>query len=293
LWADEPGALAVAAAWWMKRPAIVSVMGGELVRLAEFSYGSQRSLAGRTLVRFALRHATSVTAGSSTLARSIPRTSAWELKIVPLGVDAARFRPATASGLTLAGRFRILHVASLSPVKDQATLIAAMGQVTSAEDAHLHVVGDGPLRAQLAAQVAASGLERHVTFHGAISHDRLPAFYQAADVCVVSSRHESQSMAAIEACGCGRPVIGTAVGIIPDLEDAVRVVAPGDTTALARAILELARDHAMRLAMGRQARLVVERALTVDHTVEAWLGLYEEVVRARSQHDTRTALKNS
>lgn len=272
LWADEPGAVAVAAARWIGRPAVVSIMGGELVRRPELAYGTQIGVAGRLLVRFGLGGARFVTVGSRQLARATPPRIAGRLKVVPLGVDADRFRPGL-DDLALPGRFRILHVASLTPVKDQATLLAAMTEVArTTADAHLHIVGDGPLRSGL--EASAAGLGRHVTFHGAVSHERLPVFYGAADVCVVSSRHESQSMVALEACACGCPVVGTAVGILPELEGAARVVPPGDAAGLARALASLAQDASLRARMGRHARHLVERDLRVERTIDTWLALY-------------------
>lgn len=286
MWADEPGAVAVTAARLLGLRAVVSIMGGELADLAEIGYGVQGSLVGRAAVRHALRRGALITAGSSTLARAVPPEAASRLRIMPLGVDIERFQPG-GDVQPLAGGFKILHVASLTPVKDQATLLAAMRDMVSVVPAHLHIVGDGPLREHLEARVRQEGLGGSVTFHGAVPHDRLPAFYRGADISVVSSRHESQSMVALESCACGCPVVGTAVGLLPDLGTAARVVKSGDAAALAREVIGLAENGDMRSTMGREARALVERAFAVDQTVALLIKLYSEAAGQLSDRGGR------
>jgi glycosyltransferase involved in cell wall biosynthesis len=184
-----------------------------------------------------LRRANLVTVGSVALQQSAAaRVPAGRLRVWPLGVDLDRFTPERPPGepALLAGRPAILHVGSLSPVKDQATLVEAFARARgSLPDAHLHLVGDGDERRALGARVEALGLVSRVTFHGAIPHDRLPPYYRASDVCVLSSRFESQSMVVLEAAACGRRTIGTRVGVLPDVGGADAAVTPGDPQALA------------------------------------------------------------
>lgn len=286
MWADEPGAVAVTAARLLRLRAVVSIMGGELADLAEIGYGVQGSLVGRAAVRHALRRATLITAGSSTLARAVPPEAASRLRTMPLGVDIERFQPA-GDVQPLAGGFKILHVASLTPVKDQGTLLAAMRDIVSFLPAHLHIVGDGPLRERLEARVRQEGLGGSVTFYGAVAHDRLPGFYRGADISVVSSRHESQSMVALESCACGRPVVGTAVGLLPDLGTAARVVRSGDAAALAREVIGLARNGDVRSTIGREARALVERVFAVEQTVASLVNLYSEAAGQLSDRGGR------
>ncbi len=275
LWGDEPGALAVLGARLAGAPALVSLMGGELVALPEIGYGGQVSRWNRLLVRLALRLANGVTVGSRFMERlvlahgRVRRVARW-----PLGVNAARFTP-RGDALSLAGRPVLLHVASLVPVKDQATLLRAFalaGEHLPA--AHLHVVGDGPRRGALERLVARLGVRERVTFHGAVPHDHLPAFYRAADLLVMSSRFESQGMVVLEAAACGVPAVGTAVGILPELEEAgvARTVPPGDAKALSGALVDFLGSGAR--ALGRQARAVVEEHFTVQTALRRLMDLY-------------------
>ena len=68
------------------------------------------------------------------------------------------------------------------------------------------------MRAELEAQAAAAGISANVRFEGAVSHDVLPWYYSAADVCVVPSYYESFGLVAVEAMACGTPVVASRVG---------------------------------------------------------------------------------
>lgn len=282
LWADEPGFFAVTVGRRLGIPTVVSVMGGELVALPDIGYGGQLSHINRWLVRVALRGATRVTVGSQAVYR---QAEAWvspeRLLRLPLGVDTQRFHPYAGppgSVPWVGGGIHLLQVASLVPVKDPATALRAMAIVSARRpDVHLHVVGDGPLRDSLRRLTQALGIEAHVTFHGAVPHERLPAYYRAAHLCVLSSRYESQSMVTLEAAACARTTVGTAVGLIPDLEPATRAVPVGDPNALAEALTAVLQDPSLPEAMGRACLQAVASDYTLTHTVARLQALYSAV----------------
>ena len=207
LWADEAGAVAVAAARLLRVPSVVSLMGGELVAFPDIGYGGRLSRLGRRLLPRTLRGASRVTVGSESLrrlaAQHVPRE---RLARLPLGVDTSLFRPGPplpGGGPLFQGAVRLLCVASLTPVKDHATLLRALARVArDVPDVHLHLVGDGQLRSELGQQAEELGVAPRVTFHGAVPHDRLPDCYRAADLLVCSSRYESQAMVGLEAAAC-------------------------------------------------------------------------------------------
>jgi glycosyltransferase involved in cell wall biosynthesis len=160
--------------------------------------------------------------------------------------------PTGATGSATPGP-RLLHVGTLTPVKDHVLLLRALALVRRRGiPATLEVVGDGPLRPQLQRLTHALELSPIVHFRGEIGHADLPAVYRAADACVISSRHEAQCMAALEAAACGAPVVGTRVGVIPELTTAVAPV--GDTGALADAIVTVLTGRASISRSRSQAR---------------------------------------
>ncbi|MGH2542384.1 MAG: glycosyltransferase, partial [Ardenticatenaceae bacterium] len=212
LWADEPGLLAVLAGRLLGVPALVSLLGGELEQMAEINYGHQLSRAGRRMIAFSLQRAACVTVGSRhLLQRALAYVQPERLVEMPLGVATTCFYPGPSTEATpLQGEIKLLHVASLVPVKDQAVLLRALaGVIVKQPGVHLHIVGSGPLRVELERLATDLGVAARVTFHGEVGHERLPGYYRAADLFVLSSRYESQGMVALEAAACGLPIIGT------------------------------------------------------------------------------------
>ena len=79
----------------------------------------------------------------------------------------------------------------------------------------LIVGGDARRRtqvAQLRDLARGAGIEHRVSFVGAVDHERLPLYYNAADVCVVPSHYESFGLVAVEAMASGVPVVASRVG---------------------------------------------------------------------------------
>ncbi|MBV9328737.1 MAG: glycosyltransferase [Chloroflexi bacterium] len=231
-WATESGLLAALAGRLLRVPTLVSLAGGELVALRDIDYGDQRIAWERLKVAVSLRLASGVSAGSRQLVSLAETRVRRPVHLAPLGVDLDLFRPASRAPASGA---RLLHVGTLTPVKDQAMLLRALARVRRAGiPATLEIVGDGPLRPRLQHLAQEAGLDCSVSFRGEIDHADLPEVYRAADAFVMSSRHEAQCMVALEAAACGLPVVGTRVGVIPELTKAVSPV--GDAEALGEAV---------------------------------------------------------
>ncbi len=252
-WADEPGFLAVFAGGMLQIPRVVTLMGGELIGLREIGYGGQLSVVNSALTGYALRGASAVTAGSAYLAQ-IAKAQFPDIpvQVLPLGVDTDLFHPPAGkmSPLFPPNQTHLLHAASLVPVKDQSTLLRALARVAQTHpNVHLHLLGDGPLRPQLEQLAQDLHLTSRLTFHGSRPHHETPAFYQSADLCVLSSRFESQGMVVLEAAACGVTTIGTAVGILPEIVPSEQIVPVGDVEALALAITSVLGDPVRRRAL--------------------------------------------
>jgi glycosyltransferase involved in cell wall biosynthesis len=232
-WATESGLLAALAGRMLGIPTLVSLAGGELVSLPDIGYGDQRSRWERLKVRMSLRLASLVTAGSRSLVdlatRFVPRP---KLRRAPLGVPSDLFYSSDGPGNGL------LHVGTLIPVKDQATLLRAFALARHVDRSLcLTIVGGGPLRAALGDLAHSFGVHDAVRFCGDVDHAQLADCYRAARAFVLSSRHEAQGMVALEAAACGLSVAGTRVGVIPELSPYSATAEIGNPEALAQAML--------------------------------------------------------
>ncbi len=281
-WADEPGFVTVVSARVMRIPAVVSLAGGELAKLPDIGYGGQLNATNRLMTHIALRSADVVTAGSPyllDLARSRVQTTG--LARLPLGVDLIRFTPGDKP-TKLDTSVRILNVASLVPVKDQASLLHAFAMIGGElPGACLHLAGTGPLRDTLTRQAAQLGAGDRVVFHGEMSHDRMADLYRTADFCVLSSRFEAQSMVVLESAACGTPTVGTAVGVMPELSPG-GTVDVGDVEGLAQRMIEMGQYRTRRDQSAAHALAHVREDYGLETATERLLALYRDILHRLS-----------
>lgn len=144
--------------------------------------------------------------------------------------------PITDSGLTSR---TLVCVARLSPQKGIPLLIEAAALVAQTYDFHLTILGDGPLRPQLEAQIADLNLGDVVTLSGWCDPQSVWRAMLAARALVLPSFAEGLPIVIIEALALGRPVIATQIAGIPELVDhkVGWLVLPGSVTALSDAMI--------------------------------------------------------
>jgi D-inositol-3-phosphate glycosyltransferase len=140
--------------------------------------------------------------------------------VIPLGVDLDRFRPAAKNlareALGLKDERLVLFVGRIEPLKGVDILIDAAALLDSDVDCSVLIVGgdeSSELQVQQLQDLARDrGISHRVAFVGAVDHEQLPLYYNAADVCVVPSHYESFGLVAIEAMASGVPVVASRVG---------------------------------------------------------------------------------
>jgi len=144
--------------------------------------------------------------------------------------------------------------------------------------------GTGPDEANLRELVKQLSLQSSVAFAGRI--ENVPGFLNPDefDLFLHPSRCEGLPFSIIEACAARLPVVATTVGGIPEvIENEITglLVPPGDTEALARAIMSLANDPQKRRAMGQAGRTVVEDKFNPQKIAQQLVGHYQQVLSAR------------
>lgn len=120
-------------------------------------------------------------------------------------------------------------------------------------------------------------LASQVSFPGRLSAEELRAAYRACDLFVAPSRYESFGLIYVEAMAWAKPVVGCLAGGIPSVvshDSTGLLVPPGDSAALAAAILRLARDPALRARFGAAARADAEARFSRDALARRSLELY-------------------
>lgn len=281
-WASEPGFLAALVGRILGIPTVVSIAGGELAGLRDIGYGGLLRRLERVKIRIALGLASAVTGGSALAVASANRFMGAQSTVaahrIPLGVDLAMFSPTVRrQGEHVV---RIVQVASLCGVKDQVTMLSAAAALQDrGYFFRLEMVGAGPLEEELRALAECLGITDSTRWRGSISHDQMPNQYRGADLFALTSRHEAQGMAALEAAACGLPIVGTQVGVLPELAPtAARIANVGDAEGLADGMEEFLAHEPSRVAAGHAAHEMAAAEYGLDRSARRFLELYEEVI---------------
>jgi glycosyltransferase involved in cell wall biosynthesis len=278
IWSGAGGQVAIAVSALLGIPSLIHVAGGELVALPDIGYGSQLRWQGRIGERLVLRAATRITAASAPIVEMISRLG-LRAQRVPLGVDLDTWPARSPVHRSNRGAARLVQVASLNPVKDQATLLRALAVLTQrGVRFEMDIVGEDTLHGEMQWLARQLGLASRVTFHGFLTRQRLRPIVEAADLMVISSRHETGPLAVLEAAVAGVPTVGTCVGHIAEWAPSAAVSVPvGDWDAMAGAIIQLLDDEELRLNIAHAAhrRALLEDA---DYTAECFRALYARLV---------------
>jgi D-inositol-3-phosphate glycosyltransferase len=222
------------------------------------------------------------------------------IRVVPPGVDLARFRPRPAEeakgALGVSGRPVVLFVGRLQRLKGPDVAIRAFGEAVRARpdlmaDAVLLLVGGpsgphpGSQAGRLRRLARRAGVSDRVRFLPPVPHDDLGSVYAAADVVVMPSRSESFGLVALEAQAGGVPVIASAVGglryVVAEGESGF-LVPPGDHRALADRLLQLLGHPGLRARLSAGAVRHASR-FSWEQTADLVHAVYGELVPALAE----------
>lgn len=183
------------------------------------------------------------------------------VEVIPIGIDDREFsRPDPASALRLREKYKMppdvivaVTVARFVDQKGHRHLVdAAPGVIRSNPAVRFLLLGDGPLRGELAERVAGYGLNEHFIFAGML--DDLDLELAGSDLMVHPSVDEPFGIAILEGMRAGLPVVASRIGGIPEVveENSTAVlVTPSNPRELAEAIRSIVSSQQTRLALGR------------------------------------------
>jgi glycosyltransferase involved in cell wall biosynthesis len=154
-------------------------------------------------------------------------------------------------------------------------------------DVRFLILGEGELRDALERQVREHHLEKHVFLPG-FRTDVLGCM-KSFDLFVMSSLTEGLGTALLDAMACGRAIVATRTGGIPEVvEDGEtgRLVPPRDHAAMAQAILAMLADDERRRRMGEAGFARVQKRFTVERMVAETAAVYARVGGRHRAEDT-------
>lgn len=232
-----------------RKPLVLSGWGSDIL------VSPRESRMVRLLTGRILRCAEVVTADSHDMLAEIatyrPRAA---LHQILWGADTGKFRPEPKA----ADVFRILSARAWDANYNIDTILAATARLMNRTDApiELHLLGGGPMEAQLRAQCKALKLDGMVHFHGMVGEDEMARLVNRAHVSVSIPSSDATSVALLESMAAGLPVVVSSLPANRQWVDATGgfLVEPRDEEALARAMLDILNSPEMAQGMGQRNR---------------------------------------
>ena len=179
-----------------------------------------------------------------------------EVHTINPGVDTDQFSP---DGPTIeTDSPTILFVGRFVPAKNLTLLVEAFANVVEQfPSAELILVGDGPLKPDVEAEIAQYDLQDSVRLPGYVDNEDLPEYYRGADVFALSSQRENHPITLLESMSCETPVVASSIGAIPEIVENGQtgfLYPVGSASDLAAAINQLLSDPELCTFCGRRAR---------------------------------------
>lgn len=206
------------------------------------------------------------------------------ISTIPFGVDSQRFLPPVARQ---AYPLRLICTRSLSPIYSIHTLLIAVQKVV-AQGLNLQVdlVGDGPLKKELEAQVNRSGLSSLISFHGHVDPARMASLLADAHMFVSPAISDGNNVSLNEAMSCACFPIATDIPANAQwITDGVNgfLYPSGDSDCLAERIIQAARDVNLRERAGIINREIVETRADWTKSVVRMREIYNKVMWCAKQ----------
>lgn len=239
-------------------------------------------------LRFLLGHMDGVIAPSTELTSKIatvfPKTRALTISN---GVDTTKFYPDTKKREQMREKLgyqendRVVMIARRLEAKNGVLYFTKAISTMLAKDARIRIliVGSGSQEQTIRDFIQKNGWKEKVTIVTGVANPDMPYYFNAADVVVLPSLMEATSIAGLEAMACGKAIVGTKVGGIPE------IVTPNETgllipakseTAIATGVLTILEDDNMRLKMGHAALESVQRNFAWQEIAQNTTAFYYE-----------------
>ncbi|MBU8933935.1 MAG: glycosyltransferase family 4 protein [candidate division Zixibacteria bacterium] len=264
--------------WSRFSPLVMSVWGSDVV-----DFPSTRLR--RAWLRYQLGKATHITATSDFLrktTRNLLPAVEQRISVIPFGVNV----PNTTEPLPSMDYLRLCFIKNHKSIYGLDILLRALARAKSRiPNIKLSLAGRGEMTGELQSMVTDLNIADIVDLVGFIENKNIYKFISQHHMVVMPSRREAFGVAALEAGICGRPVIASNVGGVPEvLRDGETgiLIPPNDPEALAEAIMTLSQNADLMKKMGDAGHLFVRDNFSWDRSLDMMIELYERLISEAS-----------
>ncbi len=214
------------------------------------------------------------------------------VKVIPNGVDTGKFNP-SLDARDIRRQFPessviIGFVGSFSPWHGIEALKSLMDiALTSSDKTCFLLVGEGSRRAEVEEFIRSKGWDsRRIRFTGHVSHEEVPRYVAAMDICLLPYDQESDEfyfspLKLFEYMSCAKPVLASRLGQIEKvIQDGINGFLYAKTQAeMADKLKRLIQDASLRKRLGENARQTILDHYTWHHTALAFEKIFESLIQ--------------
>jgi glycosyltransferase involved in cell wall biosynthesis len=245
--------------------------------------------------KFLARHSTKIIAISESQKRDLVRFGIApedKIRVIPLGFDFSRVLPpdpTRALGMKQQiprDKMTVALIGRLTAIKNPSLFINIAHEVfKQRKNVHFLVIGDGELRQECVSLVKALGIEESFSFTGFIKDLKL--IYGSVDIVCLTSINEGTPVSLLEAMACGKIVISTPVGGVPDIihDNMNGFICEADPTAFAKQIIACLDDPAKYRPLAERAAEAVLKEYDMARLFHDLESLYDDTVYRKKTDD--------
>jgi N-acetyl-alpha-D-glucosaminyl L-malate synthase BshA len=272
-----------------KIPFVLTLHGYDILVEPSIGYGIRLERRYELIIERVLKCADALIVASKAIYEETRKIvgSSEKLHVVPNGVDIQRFNPSVngrriRKQYSAEDKFIVFTLRHHRPIYGIDYLILAAKFILSRRKDVIFIIGgEGPLRQHYLGIVKQLGIKDSVLFPGTIPREEVPFYYAASDIVVIPSLQEGWGLVATEAMACGKPVIATNVGGLPDqVIDGYNgfLVPPRNPRAIAEKVLYLLENPSEIKRMGLNGRKLAEERFNIERRIDRIVELYRKLV---------------
>ena len=264
-------------------PFVLSVWGSDV-----FDF-PKKSFLHKTLLEYNLKKADKILSTSHVMAEETKNYTGKEIEVTPFGIDTVKFAPEKADRTELTPFSENDIVTGTIKLLEKKYginyLIEAFSMLCKKHlelPLKLLIVGDGSERKNLETLSETLGIKEKVYFAGMADYSKVPYFHKVIDIYAALSILDSESfgVAIVEAQGCGKPVVVSNVGGLPEVvEDGKTgfVVERKNAAAAAEKLEKLVLDSTLTEEMGKAGRERVLKLYDWNENVAQMMEIYNKI----------------
>lgn len=263
-------------------PYIISMWGSDVFGFPNFSFLHNR------ILKFNLSKADRLLSTSYKMKTEAEKYTKKEILVTPFGIDINKFKPNQVSSIFKEDNIVIGTIKTLESIYGIEYLIKAFKIVkTKLPDRKIKLllVGEGTQRKNLETLAIESNLFSDIVFTGYVNHNEVAKYHNMLDIYVAVSLQESFGVAVLEASACGKPVIVSNVGGLPEVVDDGKtgiIVEKENPDQLADALIKLITNTDLRIEMGINGRKKVLNEYNWIGSLKLMLLVYRELLNSRN-----------